>query len=53
MRDAAFHEVDWRAAKSIDPEWRLYARSSGDDKAPIIAMLAALDALRAPEFRRQ
>ncbi len=46
MRDAAFHEVDWRAAKSIDPEWRLYARSSGDDKAPIVAMLAALDALR-------
>jgi acetylornithine deacetylase/succinyl-diaminopimelate desuccinylase-like protein len=31
----------------IDPEARLYARSAGDDKAPIIAMLAALDALRA------
>ena len=28
-------------------EWRLYARSAGDDKAPIIAMLTALDALRA------
>lgn len=28
-------------------EWRLYARSAGDDKAPIVAMLAALDALRA------
>lgn len=26
---------------------RLYARSAGDDKAPIVAMLAALDALRA------
>src|ERR1700726_5342436 len=24
----------------FDPEWRLYARSAGDDKAPIIAMLA-------------
>jgi acetylornithine deacetylase/succinyl-diaminopimelate desuccinylase-like protein len=47
MRDAAFHEVDWREAKSTEAEWRLYARSSGDDKAPIIAMLAALDALRA------
>ena len=33
-------------AKAIDPEWRLFARSAGDDKAPIIAMLAALDALR-------
>jgi acetylornithine deacetylase/succinyl-diaminopimelate desuccinylase-like protein len=47
MRDAAGHEVDWLKAKSIDPEWRLYARSAGDDKAPIIGMLAALDALRA------
>ncbi len=28
----------------IDPEWRLYARSAGDDKAPLIALLAALDA---------
>ncbi|MCU0650174.1 MAG: M20/M25/M40 family metallo-hydrolase, partial [Gemmatimonadaceae bacterium] len=26
--------------------WRLYARSASDDKAPIIAMLTALDALR-------
>ena len=31
----------------VDPEARLYARSAGDDKASIIAMLAALDALRA------
>jgi acetylornithine deacetylase/succinyl-diaminopimelate desuccinylase-like protein len=46
MRDAAGADVDWRAAKSIDPEWRLFARSSGDDKAAIIAMLAALDSLR-------
>jgi acetylornithine deacetylase/succinyl-diaminopimelate desuccinylase-like protein len=29
------------------PEWRLYARSAGDDKAPILVMLVALDALRA------
>lgn len=29
-----------------DPEWRLFARSAGDDKSPIIAALAALDALR-------
>ncbi len=27
------------------PEWRLYARAAGDDKAPIAAALAALDAL--------
>ncbi len=30
----------------IDPEWRLYARSASDDKAPIAALLAALDALK-------
>lgn len=31
----------------IDPEWRLYCRSASDDKSPIVAMLWALDALRA------
>ncbi|MGH8239277.1 MAG: M20/M25/M40 family metallo-hydrolase [Steroidobacteraceae bacterium] len=31
----------------FDPSWRLYARSASDDKAPIIGLLAALDALRA------
>ncbi len=31
----------------FDPEWRIFARSAGDDKAPIIALLAALDALEA------
>ncbi len=32
---------------TVPPESRLYARSSGDDKAPIQALLTALDALRA------
>jgi acetylornithine deacetylase/succinyl-diaminopimelate desuccinylase-like protein len=45
MRDAAGNDVDWRTAPSMNPEWRLYARSAGDDKTPIIAMAAALDAL--------
>jgi acetylornithine deacetylase/succinyl-diaminopimelate desuccinylase-like protein len=31
----------------FDPEWRIFARSAGDDKAPIIALNAALDALDA------
>ncbi|MEJ2086874.1 MAG: M20/M25/M40 family metallo-hydrolase, partial [Acidobacteriota bacterium] len=34
----------------IDPEWRLYARSAGDDKAPAAAILAALDALASLEI---
>lgn len=29
----------------IDPEWRIYARSAGDDKAPIAALLAVLESL--------
>jgi acetylornithine deacetylase/succinyl-diaminopimelate desuccinylase-like protein len=45
MRDAAGSDVDWRNAATIDSEWRLYARSAGDDKAPIVAMAAALDTL--------
>ena len=31
----------------FDPEWRLYARSAGDDKVPIMALMAAVDAIRA------
>jgi acetylornithine deacetylase/succinyl-diaminopimelate desuccinylase-like protein len=30
----------------FDPESRLYARSTGDDKAPIIALMSAVDAIR-------
>ncbi len=35
------------AGQPFDPEWRIYARSATDDKAPIIAVAAALDALKA------
>jgi acetylornithine deacetylase/succinyl-diaminopimelate desuccinylase-like protein len=35
------------AGGAIDPEWRLYARSASDDKAGVIAILTAFDALRA------
>src|SRR5260370_5682223 len=35
------------ASGKIDPEWRIYARSASDDKAPIITLSAALDALKA------
>jgi acetylornithine deacetylase/succinyl-diaminopimelate desuccinylase-like protein len=41
-------EVDLAAVTApLDPEWRIYARSASDDKAPIVALLAALDALKA------
>jgi acetylornithine deacetylase/succinyl-diaminopimelate desuccinylase-like protein len=35
------------AGARFDPEWRIYARSTGDDKGSIITQLSALDALRA------
>ncbi len=31
-------------------DWRIYARSSSDDKSPIVALLAAIDALRAKKI---
>ena len=34
----------------LSPEWRIYARSASDDKAPIQAVLTAIDALRAAKI---
>jgi acetylornithine deacetylase/succinyl-diaminopimelate desuccinylase-like protein len=39
------------AGTPFNPEWRLYARGAGDDKAPIAAMMTALDAIRAARLR--
>jgi acetylornithine deacetylase/succinyl-diaminopimelate desuccinylase-like protein len=36
-----------RSISKFDPNWRLYGRSAADDKAPIVALLAALDGLKA------
>ena len=30
----------------VDPEWRVYARSAGDDKAPIAALIPVLESFR-------
>jgi len=35
------------ARTTFDPEWRIYGRSTSDDKGPIVALLSAVDALRA------
>ncbi len=41
-------EIDPAALQgNPDPQWRLYARSAGDDKMAIIGMFAAIDAMRA------
>ena len=52
LREGPFQEggreVSLDALPSAVPgEWRLYARSAGDDKAPIVGVLAAVDALKA------
>jgi acetylornithine deacetylase/succinyl-diaminopimelate desuccinylase-like protein len=45
---AAGRDIAWESLRSpLDPEWRLYGRSSSDDKAPLVGWMAALDALRA------
>ncbi len=36
-----------KVGQSINPEWRLYARSASDDKAGVMAILTAVDALKA------
>lgn len=35
----------------IDPEHRIYARSAGDDKAPVITILTALDLIQANKIK--
>jgi acetylornithine deacetylase/succinyl-diaminopimelate desuccinylase-like protein len=38
---------DFRTRDRFETDWRLYARSASDDKAPIVAFCAAFDALNA------
>lgn len=38
------------ARGEVDPDWRIYGRSASDDKAPIPALLATLDALNEAEI---
>ena len=47
MEDGGQEIGNYRTLATFSPEWRLYARSASDDKAPIVALLAALDALNA------
>lgn len=47
LEDGAREVPDFESRTTFDPEWRLYARSASDDKGPIAALCAALDALDA------
>lgn len=45
MEDGAKTIAGFSTLDRIPDDWRLYARSASDDKAPIVALCAALDAL--------
>jgi acetylornithine deacetylase/succinyl-diaminopimelate desuccinylase-like protein len=45
-----FPESNGREPAVYQDDWRIYARSSSDDKSPILALLTALDALRAKQI---
>lgn len=47
LEDGAKEVPNLESRTAFDPEWRLYARSASDDKGPIVALCAALDALDA------
>ncbi len=45
-----FPDLNAQARAPYQDDWRIYARSASDDKSPIVAMLAAIDALRAKQI---
>ncbi|MBT0570547.1 M20/M25/M40 family metallo-hydrolase [Curvibacter sp. CHRR-16] len=53
LRDAAGQwqtlPLEQLQSTPFNPEWRVFARASADDKAPIVMFLAAIDALRAAQ----
>lgn len=46
----SFPENSVKHRAIYNDDWRIYARSSSDDKSPIVALLAAIDALRAEKI---
>jgi acetylornithine deacetylase/succinyl-diaminopimelate desuccinylase-like protein len=47
MEDGGKELEGLRTLTTFQPDWRIYARSASDDKSPIVALMTALDALRA------
>ena len=44
--------IDWQNSTGpLDPDWRLFGRSAGDDKVSIQAMFSALDALKSAHLK--
>jgi acetylornithine deacetylase/succinyl-diaminopimelate desuccinylase-like protein len=46
MEDGAREVAGFLNLQKFEPDWRIYARSASDDKSPIVAFCAALDALK-------
>jgi acetylornithine deacetylase/succinyl-diaminopimelate desuccinylase-like protein len=45
--DGTWRDIPWdRLAGSLDPDWRVFARSTADSKANIVTFLAAMRAIR-------
>lgn len=45
--DGAYKDLDWNSLQSgLNDEWRLFGRSTSDDKGPIVMLLQALDILQ-------
>jgi acetylornithine deacetylase/succinyl-diaminopimelate desuccinylase-like protein len=47
LQDGGTEVPNWQSLDRYQPDWRLYGRSTADDKSPIVAILAAVDALKA------
>jgi acetylornithine deacetylase/succinyl-diaminopimelate desuccinylase-like protein len=55
IKNSAGNEVSWQEIeKNIDPEWKIFARSTSDSKGPAMCLISALTALKkrniAPEY---
>lgn len=45
-KEGEWKVLDWkRAENKINPDWRIFGRSSSDDKGPIVMLLNAIDAM--------
>lgn len=51
--EALAFDLDWPADNKFDENWRVFARSAGDDKVSIIALAAAIQALDANDIAQK
>ena len=50
--DGTWEILDWtKISTSINPDWRIFARSASDDKMPIVALLQSMDQLRKSQLK--